>query len=85
MKIIVTQDDIDNGQRAHAEKCPLAISVARQTKLEDPSVSTGLVFCGDYEHRRYIYLPKEACDFYRNFDSGLKTEPFEFELPEVTS
>ena len=85
MKIRVTQEDIDRGERRVHARCPIARSVQRDTG--DPNAWVGSFYAVIPSRRSGVVcssmfeLPYEARRFVANFDAGnVPSEPFEFEL-----
>ena len=82
MKIKVTRDDIDNGDKNHECRCPIARATNRAFgRDEDERYAT--VF-GDmimFPDREGEYdLPLKACDFIAMFDEGMPVRAFTFDL-----
>ena len=77
MKISVTQEDIEQGQRENCNYCPVALAIKRVVKPWDMAVGTST--CGINAHS--YTLPTVAMMFIDSFDKGLPVQPFEFELP----
>jgi hypothetical protein len=78
VKIYVTQDDINKGERQQCHLCPIARAVA-----DALGVHSRLVEVTSYGIRAggaHYKLPLDARDFMYAFDEGLTVEPFEFEL-----
>lgn len=78
MKIEVTQDDINNGQRSRCRFCPVALAIQRT--FPDQLVTVGneaaeIGMC-------FITFPTNASEFISAFDKGLKVQPFTFEINE---
>lgn len=80
MKIQVTQEDIDKGEKNLCHKCAIALAATRafgkpmkamRWRIEDPA--TGKSFT----------TPKEVGTFMFRYDDGLPVKPFEFELAEA--
>lgn len=78
MTIEVTQDDIDKGDEADCDKCPIALAINR---------ATGKRWCVvwhrcwlDEDHSPSIDLPESAVDFIQDFDNDQSVKPFSFEL-----
>lgn len=83
MKISVTQDDIDKGQRGSACSCPIALATRRAFPWLAISVSPGFghgwLFIGNKTYR----LPGDALTFILEFDSrSVPVAPFEFFIGE---
>lgn len=77
MKITVTQEDIDNGERGDECRCPIALALNR-------IVPGGKVHSYSAElpkGREEIPLPSAACYFVEKFDTGKPVQPFTFDLP----
>lgn len=87
----VTQEDIDKGKRENCSLCPIALALMRKFNL-DPSedsldhVSVGITMASifpviDKQHKsQYFYMPDEASEFIKNFDSKIPVKPFNFTL-----
>lgn len=77
MKITITQDDIDKGDRKSCYNCPIALGANRafgdkySARVENTTILIG-------EFRRS--LPEAARRFVKLFDAGDHVDPFEFEL-----
>lgn len=83
-KVVVTQDDIDNGVPKSARSCPIANALKRtdispEGYLVEVAVPDVCVY-NDEELVDVYDLPDEAVNFATLFDKGEKVEPFEFEL-----
>lgn len=75
MKVTVTQEDIDNGDRTQS-RCPIALAISRAYGLKNIGVG-GFSVTGMSKTR---WLPVEAQLFVRDFDNGHPVKPFEFRL-----
>lgn len=87
----VTQEDIDNGKRRNCSLCPIALALMRKFNL-DPSEDSldaarvGLTMASIFpvmdrkRKSQYFYLPDEASEFIKDFDSKLPVKPFSFTL-----
>lgn len=79
MKIIVTQDDIDNGRKGLSFCCPVALALNRHYEIS--SVSKNGIACGDKNHGAVqIPTPPSVIEFIMNFDADRPVKPFEFDL-----
>lgn len=76
MKVIVTQEDIDNGDRTQSARCPIALAISRAYGIKNIAVGMDRV-TGMSKTR---WLPIEAQNFVLAFDNGEPVEPFEFRL-----
>lgn len=76
MKIKVTQEHIDLGERKLCSECPVALAVIEATGIACEVEPDEIRFKG-----RYFQLPPAACRFISEFDCGAPVQPFEFELP----
>lgn len=85
MKIIITQQEIDDAKKFRAEGkimisncCPISLAGQRLLKTS--------VFVGDsfiyIDYTKTYLLPEIARKFVQDFDSRLEVKPFEFELGE---
>lgn len=85
MKIIVTEEHIERGERGSRKCCAIALAAA-EAECED--VTVGLNSMGfSKDGKRYsAYLPYNAREFVRNFDNNIHVlcvEPFEFDLTDI--
>lgn len=87
----VTQEDIDKGKRGNCCLCPIALALMRKFNLDTSedsldSASVGLTMASifpvmDKERKpQYFYMPDEASEFIKNFDSKVPVKPFSFTL-----
>jgi len=76
MIIRVTQEHIDAGTPRDDCLCPIARAVCAVVPMARVSVARIAV------HLSYrVYpMPRRARDFVRDFDEGIRVDPFEFEL-----
>lgn len=84
MKILikVTQNDIDQGLRAHVDCCPIALALQRELDSDLCTVHPKKYASDGYIRYQNIQteLPFEANAFANEFDKGEFVEPFEFEI-----
>jgi len=87
MKIIVTQHDINLGQRRSADFCPVALAATRAFGEKILVTPKRLWNSGSKmsigSRSKSVFLPKKAMDFIINFDSFKQVEPFEFEVGKL--
>lgn len=79
MKVIVTQDHINNGMKNCTKLCPIALAL----REHGVAPSVGASHAGLYIDNGFWYrgrLPDAAQLFVARFDEGDKVEPFEFDL-----
>lgn len=83
--IEVTAEDIAKGVASDACRCPIALAVARQLRIEAAEESLSVmdsqikVHCGDdYRWRDRYQLPSEAEEFIEDFDSRAAVQPLAF-------
>ena len=78
MKIVVTQNDIEQGVRYKACACPVALAIKRRTSRECEVAGRYMVFLSNLntEHD----LPTPVHKFVVAFDMGKPVKPFSFEL-----
>ena len=82
MKITVTQQHIDEGQRGSSSRDPVAFAMADAGCLRPHAGVTHLSW-QDAEHKRYsVEVTEPVFEFIRAFDQGEPVEPFEFEVSE---
>ncbi len=84
MKIQVTKECIEKGQRKSKSCCPIALALKEagyRLPLVGSRVATFRI--AGTELRQRVFLPAGARDFVEAFDSGLDVEPTVFELMEV--
>lgn len=87
IRIKVTQDHIDRGQRGNSCDCPIALALEGAQKdlssfghLTKASVGMSSVRLFFPQSTSDFLIPLEASRFVRRFDRGESVEPFEFEL-----
>lgn len=76
MKITVTQEHIDKGDRCRASSCPLALALRETTG--QPWIVSSMSAGTEYGHCRP--LPQEARHFVVNYDHGALVKPFAFDF-----
>lgn len=76
MVLEILQQDIDNGVRYSASKCPAALAMTRQIGRRQ---SCGITCIGD--HPMYL-VPLSLEHFIRAFDAGKTVKPGKFVLME---
>ena len=82
MKVNVTRQDIDQGERANCCNCPVARAIARlvpegdQVEVLYASILRRGLQC------RIVRIPEEVRDFIKKFDRGRWVKPFSFDLPD---
>ena len=77
MKVEVTQEHIDRGQRKAHCYCPVALAL-KDVGVKEPVVFGGYFRAlGDTEDTK---LPPKVDDFVLAYDLGLKVTPFTFDL-----
>ena len=74
---------IKNGEKYHPYKCPIALAVKEQCKLN--VIAIHLSQCMIFDNKsgmvnRIISLPRSVCRFINNFDKGMPVKPFNFRL-----
>lgn len=80
MKVTVTQEHIDNGERYSPHSCPIALAVGEDTSwINRVSVGPGSFAIQHVFSEERYFLPKEAMQFVKQFDSGKHVEPITFE------
>jgi hypothetical protein len=79
LKIHVTQEDIDNGIRDDALKCPIARAIKRVVSSFLSVSGYDINFDDGFNFLR-IPPPEKVTDFIIAFDAGDPVEPFDFEL-----
>ena len=82
MKISVTLEDVQKGERYSASHCPIALAGRRAFSCLGVFVGvTRLDLYREDKHLRW-YLSPEVEHFINEFDAQHPVEPFEFELGE---
>ena len=79
MKITVTQEDIDKGERQNGCRCPIARAIAREGG-GGPTVSTRQAILDIDSVVHIAELPQPARDFIAAFDNDGEVQPFTFEI-----
>lgn len=86
MKIEITQEDIDQGQRHKPCLCPVALAVIRATGKREVYVHSSVIQILDISRLTGVKLQKsyrtsvEVNKFIVDFDYGQPVRPFTFEL-----
>ena len=75
MRIQVTQEHIDKGERMRGRQCPIALAL-RDAGISDPTVFTSSIDFGE----RTVVSPDDVEAFVRRFDAGNRVRPFWFDL-----
>jgi len=95
MKIKVTKEHINKGEKHDACKCPIALAVCEalgRTIVETPighmtypvEVDNSILVLREDENVYDDYpINEEIYNFIGNFDAGQQVEPFEFDLERV--
>lgn len=78
MRIFVTQEDIDKGERQKCTACPIALAASRALHQPNVLVDRFNVWVPGEERGRL--MPDKAQLFVWKFDAGKRVRPFEFEL-----
>jgi hypothetical protein len=76
VKITVTQEDIDRGQRKSMTKCPVARAVQAATGAEHVSVARSTIVVDFWSGVR----PDVVAEFIKRYDYGFDVQPFEFDM-----
>lgn len=76
--IRVSQEDIDNGKRAHVTECMVARAMKRALGVEVMVAFKGAVLTDG--SGKSFRLPDEVAEKILTWDIGAKMEPFSFEL-----
>jgi hypothetical protein len=79
MKITVTQQHIDQGQKGSPTRDPIAFAMA-DAGLESPNAGVTHLRWYKDGRRQYVEVPREVYDFMLNFDTGRAVKPFEFQI-----
>lgn len=78
MRIHVTQEDIDKGERGVASECAIARALKRQIPF---AVDVAVLPTSININETSYLMPKKAITFVKRFDSYLSVKPFSFDLP----
>jgi hypothetical protein len=82
LKIKVTQEHIDKGERKSERFCPVALALKEQTHERAFVLKENCYFLvRQYVPRKYP-MPKEVEEFVSKFDKGEKVDPFSFDCDE---
>ena len=79
MKVMVAQDDIDNGTACDCYLCPVARALQR-LGLDAEVDDTDVLMIDKHLWTIEFPLPDPAREFIAKYDTGLPVEPFEFEM-----
>lgn len=84
MKITVTQQHIDEGQRGSSTRDPIAFAMADAGCLH-PYAGVSRLFWYDSENKKHAAeITPKLYEFIRAFDQGETVEPFEFQIMDET-
>ena len=84
MRIEVTQENIEDGERAMVACCPVALAMADAGLLGAFAYPIKLEWSSPKDMKRYVAaLPPEVERFMIDFDNERPVKPFEFDLEEV--
>lgn len=72
MKLTITQEDIDAGEKCHTGNCPIAMSLKR-VGFKNALVGMPLIFLG---YGKSVQTNKTQRRFINRFDKGLPVKPF---------
>lgn len=81
VKIVVTQEHINNAVRGSEFRCPIVISFREQSddlKINVKSLINGMSWFILKGKKKLYKLPPIAVHFAMDWDEGLKVAPFEF-------
>lgn len=78
MKVKVTQEDIQHGERESMEACPIGQALRR--RYAEVRVCVNHVFLDTGRTGQIVALPKEAQRFIQRFDAKRDVKPFTFDL-----
>lgn len=79
MKITVTEEHIQKGERRSCGRCPIAQAIHESTGVAmEVGIASAWPANGPY---KCIDLPREAQVFIDRFDRGSRVRPFTFEFP----
>ncbi len=80
-RIVVTQEDIDKGEKLECSSCPIALAMKRVIKCKSVFVASATAtVCWSGFNTETSKLPTRAGLFVRNFDGGMKVKPFVFSV-----
>ena len=80
MRIEVTQDLIDKGERHGCTDCPVALAIMLATGDEHVEVFAGTGITRTGKRETHFTLPVEARQWIVDFDAGEPMAPFAFEM-----
>ena len=82
LKVNVTQEHIDKGERYSTSACPIARALKDVLPADSCAVNVRAAVAVWFQNSGYYraWLPHSAQDFVVEFDSGQDVEPFSFEL-----
>ncbi|PWU15831.1 MAG: hypothetical protein C5B50_14730 [Verrucomicrobia bacterium] len=80
MKIIVSREDIQRGQRRDPEDCPVARALRRAGIGHSGVMGAAITFTDEQQHTTLLLLPGEVQEWIARFDQGGEAEPFDFDL-----
>ena len=80
IKIEVSKEDIEVGERGEPDCCPIAWALSRKNFKETYVDNSSVNFEDEKGYSYEYYLPPKAMDFVKAFDRGEDVFPFEFTL-----
>lgn len=82
MKINITQKDINKGEKANGDRCPIARAIKRAMPFKNIwyKYEVGRILVMNRFGNTVFELPVEAVKFIRDYDGGHPVEPFSFEV-----
>ncbi len=78
LTINVTQEDIKNGKRRSATKCPVSLALTRQLSLETSIYFEGYFLPTITESIKFNN--KQLADWIYNYDNDISVQPISFEI-----
>lgn len=83
MRIVVTEEHIERGEKGSRKCCAIALAAA-ESECEDVEVGYGSILYTKNGLRHVAYLPPLAQLFIRQFDQSVHlVEPIEFDLVDI--
>ena len=82
MKITVTQQHIDEGQRGSSTRDPIAFAMADAWCIQPYAGVARLFWYDESGEKHTADITEQLYEFIRAFDQGEPVQPFEFELKE---
>lgn len=80
MKVRITQEHIDKGERHARGRCPIALAIKERKGVIDVNILYDSAYIKYTKSSTTYFMSKEGSTFITLFDIGKKVKPFTLEL-----